>query len=158
MEKYKAGLLPRRGKAETVAMESARANKKEGGGVCVVQSRAEGRREQGRRVVQRRPNQFRNESNDRIQFVQRRGEERREIIINPTTKRGRRLHPKLSGQPNTASVRFRPKYVSVSAFRLSPVSAIWPKHAERGCFGQNDCFGQKRMFGNPLIFNLCSSS
>ena len=33
--KYKADLLPRRGRAETVAMESARANKKEGGGVCV---------------------------------------------------------------------------------------------------------------------------
>ena len=33
-----------------------------------------------------------------------------------------------SGQPNTVSVRFRPKYVSVSAFRLSPLSVIRPKH------------------------------
>ena len=41
-----------------------------------------------------------------------------------------------SGQTETVSVRFRPKYVSVSVFRLSSFSA----------FGQNTFFGQNSLF------------
>ena len=69
-----------------------------------------------------------------------------------------------SGQPNTVSVRFRPKISAkicfgfgLSAFSSFGDSAETHFSAERGCFGRNDCFGQERMFGKPLIFNLSSS-
>ena len=59
-----------------------------------------------------------------------------------------------SGQPNTVSVRFRPKISAetcfgfgLSAFSSFGDSAETSFSAERGCFGQNNCFGQQRMFG-----------
>ena len=48
---------------------------------------------------------------------------------------------------------FRPKYVLVSAFRLSSLSAIWPKE---GALAEMT-FGQKRMLVKPPNFDLSSS-
>ena len=60
------------------------------------------------------------------------------------------MAPNTSGQPNTVSVRFRPKISAeicfgfgLSAFSSFGDSAETLFSAERGCFGQNDSFCQK---------------